>query len=351
MMLFDCELTTGLEAYEPGAEAPWNEQRIRHVYRRLGFGASKEMVENAKSLTPSALIDQIIEDAESAQRPDEPVWSEWAIGNYTDFQTESRLQVIAWALTTMADMINNPLRGRLNLFWHNHFVTRLEAYACPSWLYSYWKVLDDHALGNFKNFTTEIGRTPAMLVFLNGVQNTRFQPNENYARELFELFTLGRDQGYTQQDITNAARALTGYNGFSQLCAPIGFVELLHDPGPKTIFGQTANFNYDSLHDLIFTVRRNEVAIHIATKLYKEFISPEIDADFVGELAELILFHDFQLKDVYRTLFKSERFFDEEIIGTKIKSPLEFYLNFLIENNVALDPQIGTLIIAAASEN
>ena len=351
MVVTDCNLDTGMDVFQPNINDPWDEKKIRHILRRMGFGASPEKIMQARSMAPSAFVDMLIDEAITAARPARPAWHDWGLGRYTDFQTQIQLQILEWAIIVLDDMVKNPFRARLNLFWHNHFVTRIEAYACPSWLYAYWTTIDMHSLGDFKQFLKEIGKTPAMLVFLNGVQNTRLQPNENYARELFELFTLGRDQGYTQQDITNAARALTGYNGFSELCAPINFLSVLHDPGPKTIFGKTANFNYDSLHDLIFAERGTLVARHIASKLYKEFISPEEDEIFINELASIILSNGFQMENVYRVLFKSERFFDEKIIGAKIKSPLEFFVSFAIENKISLNLQLATLLIAAAGEN
>ena len=100
----------------------------------------------------------------------------------------------------------------LTIFWHNHFVTQINEYDCAGYMVQYYNVLQKHALGNFKDFVSEIGLTNAMLVFLNGVDNNANRPNDNYARELYELFTLGEDNGYTEDDISNTAKALTGYN-------------------------------------------------------------------------------------------------------------------------------------------
>jgi uncharacterized protein (DUF1800 family) len=178
---------------------------------------------------------------------------------------------------------------KLALFWHNHFVTRNEDYGCPSYLYQYHKLLQQYALGNFKTFVKEIGKTPAMLVFLNGVQNTRFNPNENYARELYELFTLGRDNGYTQQDIVQTAKALTGWNSLenNQYCGRINFFPALHDPAQKTIFGKTNTYNYDTLHDLLFAERAVQISEYICGKLYRYFVSPQVDEVIVSELATI----------------------------------------------------------------
>jgi uncharacterized protein (DUF1800 family) len=165
-----------------------------------------------------------------------------------------------------------------------------------------------------------------MLIYLNGVQNTRINPNENYARELFELFTLGRDNGYTQADIEDAARALTGWNGFTSACAPIGYVSFLHDPGSKTIFGQTGNWDYDGLHEVLFTQRAQEIATYICGKIYRHFVHPLAPDEIVAQLAQTLIDNDWELLPVFRQLFRSAHFFDNEVIGVRIKSPLELLL-------------------------
>ena len=141
------------------------------------------------------------------------------------------------------DLLNNGLHARLTFFWLNHFVTQYGEYRCPSYMYQYYTTLQKHAIGNFKEFVREIGLTPAMLTFLNNLENTRKRPNENYARELYELFTLGEDIGYNQSDIEETSRAMTGYNLREDRCGPISFDPTTFDNGIKTIFGRTGNWN------------------------------------------------------------------------------------------------------------
>lgn len=347
----DCAVQSGIAPFAPSAANPWNAHLVRHVMRRMGFGVTPNMVQEALNYHPVDWVNNLIDDAEAASRPTAPSWANQTLSQYSDFQTQIQSQILEWAIVMVDDMIENPLRAKLNLFWSNHFVTKLEAYACPSWMYQYWKVLDDNSFGNFKSFTKSIGITPAMLVFLNGVQNNLLNPNENYARELFELFTLGRDRGYTQADITNAARALTGFNGFTELCAPIGFIPLLHDSGFKTIFGQTARFDYNTLHDHLFNVRAQIIAEHICEKLYRTFISPEVDFDFVRQLAQIFLQNNFELVPVYRALFSSERFFDPLVRGTIIKSPIEYLMMFANETDILWTQDLKTLMLLYAGEN
>ncbi|MEM1215530.1 MAG: DUF1800 family protein, partial [Bacteroidota bacterium] len=164
-------------------------------------------------------------------------------------------------------------------------------------------------------------------------------------RELFELFTLGQDVGYTQDDIVDAARALTGWNGYTSLCAPIGYANLLHDPGTKTIFGQTGNWDYDDLHDLLFTERANEIATFICRKLYTYYVHPEPAEDIIAGMAVTFLANDWEILPVLRQLFKSEHFFDEFVIGTQIKSPLTYMLSTVIENELPVNAEVTNFIL------
>lgn len=327
----DC-VTGTLTPYVPDASAPWDKRRVMHLYRRMGFGAKPAEVTAALGQSPSQLVDTIINQAITLPLPAEPEWAYWDITRYQN-QAQAAEQIFSWSRRWLLDMMNHGFREKLALFWHNHFVTRQEDYGCPSYMYQYHKILQQNALGNFKTFVKEIGKTPAMLVFLNGVQNTRFNPNENYARELYELFTLGRDNGYTQQDIVQTAKALTGWNSLenNQYCGRINFFPALHDPGQKTIFGKTNAFNYDTLHDLLFTERAVQISEYICGKLYRYFVSPQTDQAIVSELATIFRNNNFEIAPVLRTLFKSEHFFDEANIGVLVKSPLEHELTFIRE--------------------
>lgn len=323
-MINDC-VTTGLEVFVPNMENPWNKNRLQHLFMRAGFGIAPNEMETYLQMTPGAVVDQIIDGAIDLPLPEKPEWSDWALSDY-DNQEQAIDQIFFWIRKSLSDMYDHGLREKMALFWHNHFVTSIDDYFCPSYLYQYHKLLQLHALGNFKELTIEMGSSPAMLVYLNGLQNTRFQPNENYARELLELFTLGRDNNYTQQDIEQIARALTGWNGFSEACATIDYVPFFHDPGPKTIFGQTANFNYESLHDLLFEVRKDEIANHICRKILIEFVGKEVNEDILEGLKQIFLDSDFEIAPVLRTLFKSTYFFAKEQLGTKICSPIELLI-------------------------
>ncbi|HPH21632.1 MAG TPA: DUF1800 family protein, partial [Haliscomenobacter sp.] len=244
--IVNCAVGT-LTAYSPNPVKPWDQSRVQHLYRRMGFGITPAEIKAALKRSPSELVDALVTEAMNMPLPPAPAWANLEYKDYKNFDQEIGPQYIEWTTRWMRDMYKNGFREKLALFWHNHFVTQGETYVCPSYLYAYHKILQQNCLGDFKAFVKTMGTTPAMLIYLNGVQNNRFSPNENYARELYELFTLGRDNGYTQQDIVETARALTGWNGFTAICAPIGYNPVFFDSGNKTIFGKTAAYNYDTL--------------------------------------------------------------------------------------------------------
>ena len=335
--------TGTLAPYAPSGQAPWNKQRAIHLLRRMGFGGTPAQIESALGQDPGTLVDTIIDNAIALPPSDAPIWGDWAYSDYTDFGVQQTEQIIEQILAWIKNMMNDGFREKMALFWHNHFVTKFEVYNCPSWMNDYYRLLQENALGNFKSFTVEMGKSPAMLVFLNGVQNTVIEPNENYARELYELFTLGQDNGYTQEDIVQTARALTGWNGFTELCAPIGFLPFTHDNGVKTIFGQTGNWGYQDVHDILFQERAEQIATHICGKLYQAFIHPDIEEAIVNGLAQTFLDNNFEIVPVLRQLFKSEHFFDAYNIGTIVKSPIDAILNYIREGNFTYNDESLTL--------
>ena len=236
------------------------------------------------------------------------------------------------------------LRGRLSAFWMNHFVTELEVYFYSPYLFQYYNTIQTHALGNFKTFVHDIGITGAMLFYLNGYENTNFNPNENYARELYELFTLGEGNGYTETDITETSRALTGYNHWNEPGAQIYFDVSTHDTGLKQIFGQEGNWGYSDVIDILFQQRGIEVCRFICEKLYKFFVSPSVDElirmDIINPLAQTMFNNNYELLPVLKQLFKSEHFFDENAVGVVIKSPFDSILGYVKETNFFYDNSI-----------
>ena len=331
MLMQNCAIND-IQTYQPSAEKPWNKERIAHLYRRLGFGATYNEIIAGLATDPEDLVDQLIDGAFNLPNPATPFW-----GDYTmqDFEDNPDLEVFQlkmefrrrWLLEMTAE---GPvaIRAKLALFWSNHFVTAENVYECINYMWKYYELLNTHCLGNFKEFVELMGINPAMLVYLNGNLNVVNEPNENYARELMELFTMGENNGYTQNDIAEVSRALTGWQAHGYFCIPVSLDENLYDNGSKTIFGQTGNWDYGQVHDLIFEQRTDEVAHHICSEIYKFFVYPEINEDIVNALAETFKApaNNWNLVPVFKQLFKSEHFFDEVLITGHIKSHVEVFI-------------------------
>jgi len=340
-----------LAIYQPSTDQPWNDLRIKHLYRRLSYGISLKDLEKARNKSPEQLVDELIDQAMTAPFSTKPQWATW---DYRHFEQEEPddekrnelmdTSIYKWLQEWVYDMQKNDVRGKLILFWHNHFVTQLETYYFPRYLYDYHHLLQKMALGNFKDFVHEMGKSTAMLLFLNGVQSTKYEPNENYARELYELFALGRDNGYTQQDIEETARALTGWNALDIWGFPVQFESSLWDKGEKTIFGQTGNWGYDDVTEILFQERKDQIAPFICQKIYTAFVNPEPNEIIIDQLAETFKNNDWEIAPVLKQLFKSEHFFDENYIGVQVKSPYELFLNFFKEVDFQLDEDtVGSL--------
>ncbi len=338
-----------LAPYVPSGPDPWNTSKINHVFRRLGFGAHQDRIDTALALTPDEFIDQLVDDAFNLPSTPTPFWGNYTINDFTDFETENQAYAEAWRLQTGHDLISEDLRSRLTFFWMNHFVTEYEVYGYAPYMFQYYNTIQIHALGNLKDFVHAIGINSTMLIYLNGFQNTNIEPNENYARELYELFTMGEGSGYTQEDIVNTSRALTGYNHWNVIGDQIFFDPSTFDNGDKTIFGQTGNWGYDDVIDILFQEKPEEVSLFICEKLYQFFVSPAVDetikTNIILPLAQTLMDNNFELVPVLKQLFKSEHFFDEHALGVVVKSPYDIIFHFVNETNFFYDDEIMNAFI------
>ncbi len=315
-----------LGVYVPTTSSPWNSKKIKHLYKRVAFGISPADAELLLGENPAEVVDALIDEALAKPLMAKPSWADdFDPANPVDIEPRRE-----WWVTYLQAMFENGLRDRLSFFWSNHFVTGIQGYQCPSYMYRYTRSLQTKALGNFKTFIHEIGLESAMLSYLNGNQNTKNRPNENYARELYELFALGEGNGYTQIDIEETARALTGYNRRDSRCSPFYFVENNFDNEDKTIFGRTGNWGYDDVIDILFEERGAQVAKFIVEKLYKFYVHPELPQNptIINELATTFESGGFEIVPVIRQLLKSEHFFSVDTTDVIIKSPVDLFLTF-----------------------
>lgn len=324
--------TASIAPFVPSGSNEWDAAKAKHVYRRVGFGTSQAQINIALASSPSDFIDSIIDEAIATANSPVPEWANWSFEDYNDYDLQSGEQNQYIYRQTTNYIKDSGLKGRLAFFWHNHFVTEKEVYNHPPYAYQYWDVLETYALGNFKEFTRAVGISNAMLLYLNGFENSKFSPNENYARELYELFTLGENNGYTQDDIVETSRALTGYNQWDDYGGQISFNSNNFDDTNKTIFGQTENFGYDEVIDLLFQEKSSLIATFICTKLYHYFVSRDVNEVIIQEMATTFVANDFEIVPVLQQLLKSDHFFDTDATGLIVKSPFDLtsiYLNEL----------------------
>jgi uncharacterized protein (DUF1800 family) len=306
--------------YEPGAKSPWDLPRVAHLHRRAGFAAPWATLQRDLKDGPDKSIDRLLNgepnsgDGQSADEFDE-LLDEMAVRIGSD-ASPSRLQGL-WLYRMI--LTARPLRERMTLFWHNHFATSLAKVENPVLMQRQNALLRQHALGNFRSMLADVGRDPAMLVWLDSTANRKAKPNENYAREVMELFTLGRGR-YTEKDIQEAARAFTGWfvvrDRFSMLPTQ-------HDDGVKTIFGKTGRFRGEDVPSLLLD--QPACAEFLAAKLYRQLVS-EVDPPspaLLAPLAQALRSSDYDIAATVRTMLRSNLFFDESMRRRRVKSPVE----------------------------
>ena len=343
---------SGLDPYE----GEWSHLQAAHLLRRTMYGPTLEQINHAVELGLDLTLAQLIQPATIPEPPlnyyfendpNVPIGSTWIDAPYPPGSNLVYYRNRSFGGWTMKNLFEEGLSitEKMIVFWHNHFVTA--DVNEPRFDYTYFDTIRKHSLGNFREFVKAMTVDPSMLRYLNGNQNTKNAPNENYARELLELFTIGKGPlagpgdytNYTEGDISEIARILTGWKdqGFRATDnTPVGsyFRSAQHDTGIKTLsarFDQAVIENegeveYKTLIDLIFT--RRETARYICRKLYRWFvyhiIDPQTEDLVIEPMADLLIQHDFEIQPVLSILLSSQHFYDANTIGCLIKNPLDF---------------------------
>ncbi len=309
---------------------------IAHLLRRVGFGYTPEEHAAYAAMGFEASVDALVnfEGTPDALPPPDPA----------AFATERNiLPVQRWWVERML-RTSRPLEEKMTLFWHGHFATANYKVRSPDLMYRQNLLLRRHALGNFCDLLREITVDPAMLIWLDGTRNRRGAPNENYARELFELFALGIGN-YSEADIKDAARALTGWvvqfdgAGNDRVNGRAVFNRNAFDPGRKTIFGQTGAYDAPGLIDL--TVAQPAAGRFIATKLYTFFVGPNPNPALVEDLAAIFR-AGYDIRAMVRRLLLSDDFRAEAAVRANIASPAEFVVGTLRRSGM-VDPSANQL--------
>jgi uncharacterized protein (DUF1800 family) len=305
------------QPWQPDAAQPWDLKWAGHLYRRAGFGATRAELSDAVRQGLPATLDRLLHGepgAEERQRFLAEIG-----GGLARKQNASELR--GWWLYCMRHSLH-PLREKLTLFWHNHFATSNAKVQQTVLMFNQNQLLRRHALGKFGPFLLAVSRDPAMLVWLDANNNRKGHPNENYARELMELFSLGVGH-YTEQDVREAARAFTGWHTDDEAFA---FNQLLHDDGDKTVLGQKGNWNGDDVVRIV--LEQPAAAGFLVRKLYRFFISEAADppAALLKPLADSFRASDYDLGALVTTMLRSRHFFSGYANRQRVKSPVELVL-------------------------
>ena len=242
-------------------------------------------------------------------------------------------------LTWLDEMVKTKaqLREKMSFFWHGHFASRnINVFFQQDIL----GVIRANALENFRDLLHQVSKSAAMLNFLNANQNRKGHPNENFAREVMELFTLGRGN-YTENDIKEAARAFTGWG--ANVKGEFVFRRFQHDDGVKTIFGKKGNFSGEDVLDLL--LEQKQTARFITQKIYKYFVNENVDAAKVEWLADRFYKNDYHIAKLMEDIFTSDWFYDEKNIGTRIKSPIELIAGIQRMLPMEVDNQEALLLL------
>jgi len=355
--------TLAQESLAPISASQWSEDRAGHLLRRAGFGGTPSEIRALAAMSPAEAVDLMLRG-----RPDGPELPDFDESGFWDpsladfppsrpattdladatgevmgvrnkpsgprplqpatnrffyWRRASILETRRLAFWWLDRMLRggHPLEEKMTLFWHGHFATGEEKVRDYRKLKLQLDTLRTGALGSFRDLLTAVAKDPAMLVFLDATYNVKGAPNENFGREVMELFTMGVGN-YTEDDIREAARAFTGW-GNDDL--EFRFDETRHDAGEKTFFGRTGAFDGDDI--LAIILDQDQTATYIASKIYRFFVREDISPDFARTLGTLLRDGDYEVAPFLATIFLSEDFYCEASVATHIMSPTELIVS------------------------
>jgi uncharacterized protein (DUF1800 family) len=342
----------------------WGVNEVAHLLKRTMFGSSLTDINYFKTKTVTQAVDELVNNSfgltsqpvndyndDLYTDPEISAGQTWINAKYDEIADFRRISsFLRWQTGQFINQ-GRSVQLKMMLFWHNHFATHINDLGFSKMLYNHNLLLRNSALGNFKTLTKSVTKDCIMLRYLSGEYNTKDAPNENYGRELQELFCIGKGPGsqYTEDDVKEAARVLTGWqvdydNNVSY------YNNDLHDTDNKTfssfynntvITGRSGNTAGDTeLNDLLNMIfSTDECALFFCRKLYRWFVYYDIDAateaNVIAPLAAVLKTNNYEIKPVLKTLFKSEHFFDAVNFGAQIKSPIDFCVGVAREFKIA----------------
>ncbi len=348
----------------PIAAADWSIERAAHLLERAGFGGTPDEIARLAAMTPQAAVAALVdyhtiadEHLTAFERSDvwDPSLRDFPVSRVAATERaektgeamgvrikptgERRLQPVVdrffyWLRATVletrrlahwwADRMvatHRPLEEKMTLFWHGHFATGEEKIRDYRKMEQQLALFHRHATGSFRELLVDVARGPAMLAYLDAAQNVKGAPNENFAREVMELFTMGVGN-YTEHDIREAARAFTGWID-NDLAFKLDADK--HDEGQKTFLGRTGNF--DGVDILAIILDQKVTAEFIAGKIYRFFVREDLSAALQAKLGAILRDNNYQVAPLLRTLFLSRDFYSAPSFGTRIKGPIELIVS------------------------
>jgi uncharacterized protein (DUF1800 family) len=327
------DLSTALAPYR----GTWDQRQAAHLLRRAGFGGTPDEVIAMSHMQPHDAVESLIHFPDTSRLPGpddvyDPLPDLMGIRLLDDMarrekqsesrkaQTQSIQSMQMWWLNRMLTT-PAPLQEKMTFFFHGHFTTAaVEKGVWPTYVWTQNQLFRSSALGNLRDLTLAVSKDPAMLLYLDNAQSNKSHPNENYARELMELFTLGHGN-YSEEDIRQSARAFTGWT-IDRATGTFTFNPRIHDTGTKTFLGQTGNFDGGDIVEIIY--RQPACARFWSQALLNSFVYNDPEPELVDAFARVIERNNYNLAPVMSTLFNSNVFFSPRAYRALVKSPVEF---------------------------
>jgi uncharacterized protein (DUF1800 family) len=327
----------------PFQGSQWNYEKAAHLLSRIGFGGTPADIESVHTQGLDAILRQLVDSHDEPEKVPAPAWAhpqnlkeirtalqalkegsperKEKMREMQEMQAAQILDLRYWWLKRMMTA-QNPLREKMTLFWHGHFATSIQKVNNCYWMWLQNETLRRNALGNFKSLTRQISRDPAMMIYLDLQESRKEHPNENWARELMELFTVGIGH-YAEEDIRESARAFTGYR-LDNATQDFQFSANQHDNTPKTFMSKTGAWDGDDVIDIL--MEQSACAEFIAARLWKFFVEDEPPRKAVSAVAARLRAGKYEIRPVLREIFSSAEFFSEGAMHSHIKSPIEFLI-------------------------
>jgi uncharacterized protein (DUF1800 family) len=334
-----------ISVLEPLPINRWNYATAAHLLNRAGFGGTPEEIESLRKEGLAASMHRFVDGKEGEATFAQPVWAQPEniqeqrmtfraakqagdmqakdqMREFRQLQGEHILDLRRWWLERMMST-PNPLLEKMTLFWHSHFATSAEKVQNGYWLWLQNDTLRRHALGSFIALTKAISRDPAMLIYLDLQQSRKERPNENWARELMELFTIGIGN-YSENDVREAARAFTGYR-VDMTNQQFRFAPHQHDDGMKRFMGRAGRLEGDDIVETL--ARRPACAEFLGRKLWRFFAEDDPAPQIVQAVATRLRTHNYEMRPVLREIFGSAEFYSDRVMGNQIKSPVQYLIH------------------------